>query len=136
MSGEKEEEPFEGQLEIKEEIQETGETRETREVKEAEEKPKPEKKKEEEDIVEERVYTVPLGRVWLVPRKGRSPKALRMLRGFIQRHMKIADDSLVISNEVNEKIWSRGIEKPPRKIRIRAVKDKEGTVTVRLAEGE
>jgi len=44
-------------------------------------------------------------------------------------------ERLVVSNEVNEKIWSRGIEKPPRKIRVRAVKDKEGVITVYLAEG-
>jgi large subunit ribosomal protein L31e len=43
---------------------------------------------------------------------------------------------LIISNEVNEKIWGRGIEKPPRKIRVRAAKDKEGNVTVYLAEGD
>ena len=43
-------------------------------------------------------------------------------------------DVIVIANEVNEKIWGRGIEKPPRKIRIRAVKDSEGKVTIHLAE--
>ena len=41
-----------------------------------------------------------------------------------------------LSLPVNEKLWSRGIEKPPRKIRVRVVKDKEGVVTVRLAEGD
>ncbi len=45
-------------------------------------------------------------------------------------------ERLVVSNEVNEKIWSRGIEKPPRKIRVRAAKDKEGVITVYLAEGD
>jgi large subunit ribosomal protein L31e len=43
---------------------------------------------------------------------------------------------LVISKEVNEKVWGRGIEKPPRKIRVRAAKNKDGNVTVYLAEGE
>ena len=43
---------------------------------------------------------------------------------------------LIISNDVNERVWMRGIEKPPRKIRIRAAKDKEGNVTVYLAEGD
>jgi large subunit ribosomal protein L31e len=43
---------------------------------------------------------------------------------------------LVISNDVNEKVWGKGIEKPPRKIRVRAAKDKDGNVTVYLAEGE
>jgi ribosomal protein L31E len=37
---------------------------------------------------------------------------------------------------VNERVWMRGIEKPPRKIRIRVAKDKEGNVTVYLAEGD
>ena len=43
---------------------------------------------------------------------------------------------LIINDDVNEKVWSRGIEKPPRKIRVRAAKDKDGNVTVFLAEGE
>jgi large subunit ribosomal protein L31e len=43
---------------------------------------------------------------------------------------------LIISNEVNEKIWSKGIEKPPKKIRVRAAKDSDGNVTVYLAEGD
>jgi large subunit ribosomal protein L31e len=40
---------------------------------------------------------------------------------------------IIISNEVNEEIWSRGIQKPPRKLRIRAAKDEEGNVTIFLA---
>ncbi len=103
---------------------------------EEEEKPAPEEEEEEEDIVEERIYTVPLGRAWIAPRKKHSPRAIRLLRGFIKRHMKTDEDSIRITNKVNEKIWSRGIEKPPRKIRIRATRDSEGIVTVRLAEGD
>jgi large subunit ribosomal protein L31e len=100
----------------------------------------------EEDIVEERTYTIPLSRAWISPRKKRVPKAVRIVRAYIQRHMKIEtgpktgeeeeEERLVISNEVNERLWGRGIEKPPRNIRIRAVKDKEGTVTLYLAEGD
>jgi large subunit ribosomal protein L31e len=69
-----------------------------------------------------------------------------MVKSFVERHMKVEAGAkageeeekgrLVISNEVNEKLWSRGIEKPPRNIRVRAVKDKEGTVTLYLAEGD
>lgn len=91
---------------------------------------------EAEDIVEERIYTVPLSRAWIGPRNKRAPRAIRILRNFIMRHMKIDEESLRISNEVNERVWSRGIQKPPRKIRVRAVKNKEGIVTIRLAEGE
>jgi len=109
---------------------------EAEEPKEAVEAEKKEEKREEEEIVEERVYTVSLGRAWIGPRQKRAPRAVRLLREFILRHMKIDEESLRISNEVNEHLWSRGIQKPPRKVRVRAVKDSEGIVTVRLAEGE
>ena len=103
-----------------------------------------EKEEFDEDIVEERFYTIPLRKVWNSPRKKRAPKAGRLVKSFVMKHMKVrteADEEeeaekLVISNEVNEKLWSRGIEKPPRKIRVRVVKDKEGVVTVLLAEGD
>jgi len=44
-----------------------------------------EKKEEKEtrmegDIVEERVYTVPLSKAWIRPRKKRAPRAIRMIR--------------------------------------------------------
>ncbi|MFQ6094940.1 MAG: 50S ribosomal protein L31e [Candidatus Bathyarchaeia archaeon] len=91
-------------------------------------------RRHEEDIVEERIYTIPLSRAWISPRKKRAPRAVRILKSFIMRHMK--PDSISISGEVNQRIWSRGIEKPPRKIRIRAVKDQDGKVSVYLAEAD
>ena len=115
---------------------------------EEEVKPSKRKKKEEdEDIVEERIYTIPLARALVRPPKKRAPRAMQMIRAFITKHMKLEMrvaveeekgelPKLVISNDVNEKVWSRSIEKPPRKIRVRAAKDKEGNVTVYLAEGE
>jgi large subunit ribosomal protein L31e len=144
------EEELETEAETKEEIEaEATEEAEPEEAEaEAEEKEveeKPEKKPEEEEIVEERIYTIPLRRAWIAPRKKRTPRAMRIVKGFVQRHMKVETEvkgeeeeegRLVISNEVNEKLWSRGIEKPPRNIRVRAVKDKEGVVTLYLAEGD
>lgn len=88
----------------------------------------------EEEIVEERLYTIPLQRAWISPRKKRTPRAVRLVKAFVQRHMK--PEALVVSNEVNERLWGRGIQKPPRRIRVRAVRDKEGTVTLYLAEGD
>jgi ribosomal protein L31E len=72
---------------------------------------------------------------------------MRMVKAFVEKHMKIETETkgeeeeeeagrLVISDEVNRKLWSHGIEKPPRNIRVRAVKDKEGIVTLYLAEGD
>ena len=111
---------------------------------EAAAKPK-KKKKEEEDVVEEKTYTIPLGKALIMPPRRRSPRAMRMIRAFIVKHMKIPsraeeeDESpptIKITKEVNEHVWEKGIEKPPRKIRVRATKDKEGNVTVHLAESE
>jgi len=125
--------------EIAEEIVEEAEAEEEVEVKEAR------KEEGEEDIVEEKVYTIPLSRAWISPRQKRAPRAIHLVKSFIQRHMKVKEEALeegeegervIISNEVNEKIWSRGIQKPPRKIRVRAAKDKEGTITIYLAEGD
>ncbi|MEM1506688.1 MAG: 50S ribosomal protein L31e [Candidatus Bathyarchaeia archaeon] len=95
-----------------------------------------EKKEGESEIVEERIYIVPLGRAWITPVTKRTPRAMRLLKAFVKRHMKVDEDSIRISNEVNERVWYRGVEKPPRKIRVRVTKDRDGLVTVHLAEGE
>ena len=143
------EEPAEAELEEtpEETMEETIEAKEAPALTEEEEaKPPEKKKKEEEEIVEERTYTIPLGKALIRPPNKRAPRAMHMIKAFINRHMKLAMrveeeeekelPKLVISKEVNEKVWDRGIEKPPRKIRVRAAKDKDGNVTVYLAEGE
>ena len=145
------EEELEEVEEEAEELEEEAAEEEAEEAKEAEEEKveeevKKEKKEEkEEEIVEERTYTIPLSRAWISPPKRRAPRAVRIVKNFIQKHMKIKTEveeegeepeKLVVSNEVNEKIWSRGIKEPPRNIRVRAVKNKEGVITVYLAEGD
>ncbi|MEM3458492.1 MAG: 50S ribosomal protein L31e [Candidatus Bathyarchaeia archaeon] len=142
------EEPKEAEVKAEEKIEETveaeKETLTTEEEKEA--KPEKEEKREEEEIVEERIYTIPLSRAWIAPPRKRAPRAIRIIKSFVTKHMKLEarkegeeeeePKRLILDNKVNEAIWSRGIEKPPRKIRIRAAKDKEGNVTVYLAEGD
>ena len=80
----------------------------------------------------ERIYTIPLRDVKKVPRTIRSPKAIRLVREFMERHMKSND--IIIDSSVNEKIWERGIKKTPPKIKVKAVKDEDGTVSVTLVE--
>ena len=79
-------------------------------------------------IAEERTMTINMRELVRVPRTQRAPRAVRLLRSTITRITKA--EEVKFSNEVNEVIWARGIEKPPRKITIRLVKDEEGTVTV------
>ena len=89
---------------------------------------------EEIEVVEEKVYTIPLRHAWVVtPRGKRAPRAVRDVRDYVARHMK--SDEVAISNEINSQIWGRSINKPPRKVTVRAVKDKEGKVIVYPAKG-
>ena len=101
------------------------ELEELEEIEEIEEAPK-------EEIIDERIYVIPLAKARHGPRNKRAKKAIRFLREFMERHFK--PESLIISQPVNEKIWSRGIQKPPRKIKVRATKNIDGLVVVYLAE--
>lgn len=80
----------------------------------------------------ERVYVIPLRKVKNVPRTIRSPRAVRYVKEFIKRHMKT--DDVIIDASVNEKIWERGIQKIPPKIKVKAVKEEDGSVEVTLVE--
>lgn len=91
---------------------------------ETEEKPP----KEEVEVVEERFIVLNARKAWITPRKKRSARVLRMLRERVKRVMKVED--VKISGEVNEAIWSKGAEKPPRKLEVRAVRDRDGNVIV------
>ncbi|MHA1460232.1 MAG: 50S ribosomal protein L31e [Promethearchaeota archaeon] len=98
---------------------------ELEEFEEIEEAPK-------EEIIDERIYVIPLAKARRGPRNKWAKKAIRYLREFMERHFK--PETLVISQEVNEAIWARGIQKPPRKIKIRATKNIDGLVVCYLAE--
>jgi len=80
----------------------------------------------------ERVYVIPIRDAKKVPRTKRSPKATRVVREFIQKHMK--SDDVKMDASVNEKIWERGIQKIPPKIKVKATKDEDGSVLVTLAQ--
>jgi large subunit ribosomal protein L31e len=89
---------------------------------------------EEEEIIDERIYTVPLRKAyWTGSRLRRANRSVRILKEFVERHMK--PEELLIQPEVNEKIWARGMQKPPRRVRIRATKNADNLVRVYLAEG-
>tara|TARA_Y100000814_G_scaffold15967_1_gene11453 strand:- start:55 stop:381 length:327 start_codon:yes stop_codon:yes gene_type:complete len=106
----------------------------------------------DDELMQERLYTIPLRKLHKVSRSRRAPVAMRMVEDFITRHMKPErdgevlrtstdarkgsgeDKQLFIDPPVNQFIWSRGIEKPPSKVRVRALKFEDGSVIVHLAE--
>ncbi|NPA74704.1 MAG: 50S ribosomal protein L31e [Euryarchaeota archaeon] len=83
----------------------------------------------------EMIYNIPLRDVKNIPRSRRANYAIKLVRSFVARHMKVDEENVWIDNQVNEKIWSRGIEKPPSKITVKVIKfEEEDSVEVLMPE--
>lgn len=81
----------------------------------------------------ERVYVVPLGDAFVKPRNKRTSRAVKILRNFTARHMKTDEENVIISNMVNAFLWARGIQKPPRRIKVKMLA-KDGKVYVLMMD--
>jgi len=82
----------------------------------------------------ERVYTINLGKVLLSPDNQRAKRAINMIKEFTRRHMKT--EEVKLEEDVSHLVWSRGIRRPPRKIRVRMTKTDEGYILISKYEGE
>ena len=75
----------------------------------------------------EREYTIPLReKCRVVPRYKKTPKAIRTIKEFLVKHMKIYDRDLrkiKIDGYLNEYLWFRGIRSPPHKIKVKVIKE-------------
>ena len=73
----------------------------------------------------EREYIIPLRNEWKkVPRYKRANKAIKAIKEFLVRHMKIRDRDLKkikVDKYLNETVWFKGIKKPPIKIKVKVV---------------
>jgi len=85
----------------------------------------------------EREYIIPIKDKWRnVPRYKRANKAIKTIKEFLVRHMKIRDRDLrkiKVDRYLNEFVWFRGIKKPPIKVKVKAIKENE-IVKAELAE--
>jgi large subunit ribosomal protein L31e len=79
-----------------------------------------------------RVYTINLGKAWITPQHRRTDRVVNMIREYATKHMKSTD--IKLDQDLNRQIWSRGKTNPPRKVRVKMVKDEGGVVTVSLYE--
>ena len=74
----------------------------------------------------EREYIIPLRKRFKhVPRYKKTPKAIKTIKEFLVRHMKIRDRDLSkikIDGYLNEAVWQKGIKNPPSKIKVKALK--------------
>jgi large subunit ribosomal protein L31e len=89
-------------------------------------------------VLLEREYIVPLRKkVVKVQQYKRAKKAIRILREFLVKHMKVEGRDLKkikIDRYLNEELWFRGIKKPPAKIKVKAIKKDDGNVYVELVD--
>jgi large subunit ribosomal protein L31e len=75
----------------------------------------------------EREYIIPLReKIRNVPRYRKTEKAMKTIKEFIARHMKVVDRDLrkvKIDRYLNEILWMRGIKNPVHKIKVKAIKE-------------
>jgi len=75
----------------------------------------------------EREYIIPLRKAWLkVPMYERTGKAIKAIKIFIAKHMKVPDrDTNKVKLDVyfNNEIWFKGRANPPSKIKVKATKE-------------
>ena len=78
-----------------------------------------------------RTYNIPLRKDFhKKPAYKRSKVAIRVIKDFLQKHMK--SDNIKLGKHLNENIWKDGIKAPPHHIKVDVIKDKEGEVTAEL----
>ena len=85
------------------------------------EETKSRKKKEKKEAI----YVIPLYRMYWGRRSNRAARAIRFVRKFVARHFGVDEDKIIIHNAVNEYIWAHGIEKPPRRVKVKAIRNPE-----------
>lgn len=73
----------------------------------------------------ERLYTVPMRKAYEYKRTKRARRATKLMREFVARHSCIGPEAVSLSNALNAYIWSHGMQKPPRKVKIKVVFDGE-----------
>ncbi|HJU79517.1 MAG TPA: 50S ribosomal protein L31e, partial [Nitrososphaeraceae archaeon] len=75
-----------------------------------------------------RIYTVNLAKAWDTPKYRRTDRVINIIKEFTERHMQT--NKVKIDQDLNRHIWSRGKTNPPRKIRLRMIKEDDDTVVV------
>jgi len=82
----------------------------------------------------ERIYTIPLREAYEQRRSKRAIRAVDFLKRFLARHMKTDVENVRISKGLNELVWARGIQKPPRRVKALVKKDASGKVLASLVD--
>ena len=81
--------------------------------------------------MEEKVFTINLRKSGLkTPRWKKTTKAASTIREYLKKHMKA--ETVKIGDSINKQLWSIGDQKPPGKLKIKAIKTDDGIVKAEL----
>jgi large subunit ribosomal protein L31e len=84
-------------------------------------------------MAEEKILTINLRKKLIKNSRWRRAKDCSIFfRETLEKKFKT--DKIKIDKKVNEKIWERGIENPPCKLRVKSIKSDDGTVKIELME--
>lgn len=75
----------------------------------------------------ERIYIIPLRKYGFKSSKA-APTAVKRVRSYLTRHMKVEEDKIWIDDSLNTALWSQGKYHIPHRIRVKAVKFDDGVV--------
>lgn len=79
----------------------------------------------------ERIYTIPLREAYEHTRRFRTRRAVKELKKFLAKHMKIAIEKVKLSEALNKHLWSMGMKKCPRRVKVK-VREEKGFVKAYL----
>ena len=82
---------------------------------------KPKEKKKKEIKIIEKKFKIPLKSVYSAPRQKRARRAITAIKRFMAKHVRARPEDVLISTKVNEYIWSRGREHPPKFVEIKII---------------
>ncbi|MBA7502417.1 hypothetical protein ES706_01002 [subsurface metagenome] len=81
---------------------------------------------------EERIYVIPLREAKSARRQRRTSRAVKIVHEFLRRHMK--SEEIKLNQALNRKLWERGAKHHLPRIRVRVVKQDDGSIEAFLAE--
>lgn len=77
-----------------------------------------------ESSIAKSIHVIPLKRIYFGRRSNRADRAVKLIRKYVSRHFKEAE-RIIVDPGVNEYVWSRSREKPPRRVVVEIRFNKE-----------
>jgi large subunit ribosomal protein L31e len=71
----------------------------------------------------ERVYTINLSKAYSYLRTKRAMRAVKILRAYLARHFKVELEGVKLSEALNSYIWRDSIQRPPRRVKVKGVRE-------------